>query len=177
MRIIHEIDSPMQVSAAIHPHVNIPGMCGYSGIRVELLMCTSPHSNFPEDANIYSDKEEVIEIEGPLEMVLDTLKQAVRMLESSKKLTQEEAGLKRAMICPNCLPPQLEDRKREYASHTWECQAKWSEVAREQLEKHPDLRENQNRILRTAIEKLNEFHDKCGGQGCFGCKWTGKKKG
>jgi len=170
MRIIHEITVPVQTSMGPTPYSNRPGVCGYNGIRVELFMVNSPSANFRDDAKLVEplDKE-IIEIEGPLEVVLDSFRQVVSILESTKKLMQQEMGLKRLMDCPNC----DEDSKDRNACHTWECQAKWSEVARKQITDCPELVQRQKELMQEAAIGLEIAHADCGGSGCHDCEWTG----
>jgi hypothetical protein len=176
MRIIHEMTVPAQCSCGTSPYCNTPGFCGYNGVRVELLMVNSPSANFKDDAKLVEplDKE-IIEIEGPLEVVLDAFKQVVEMLEKTKKFLQEEMGPKRVLDCPNCSLPSIYDKQDANACHTWECQAKWVDVAKKQIQDDPELVEQQNGMIQKGIERLQNAHFDCGGSGCRECEWTGKK--
>jgi hypothetical protein len=176
MRIVHEITVPTQGTVALHPYANLPGLCGYNGIRVEVLIVNSPSANFRDDAKLVEPIEhEVIEIEGPLEIVLDAFRKVVRQLELSKESTYERMGPKRGLDCPNCAPPTIQKPDEANASHTWECQAKWSEVARKQVESDSALRDLQRWNREEAIQKLENLHWACGGSGCTECEWTGKE--
>lgn len=164
MRIIHDITAPMQVSGGITPYSQRPGTVGFSGGRVELLLCTSPRANFAEKAKVCEPEDtEVIYIEGGLEYVLDALKQAVHILEYSKKRLQE-SGVTRPLGCPEC-PESMP------GSHTWECQAKWNDQARKVLEETADMADIQKHMVARAIAP---HHLECGGAGCSDCDWMGE---
>lgn len=175
MRIIHQITVPVQCSAGPSPHRNAPGFCGYNGARVEILVVNSPSANFRDDANLIEPLEsEIFEVEGTLEVVLDAFRQIVFILESNKKFFMEKMGPKRALDCPNCPPPSAIEDGDPNASHTWECQAKWSKAAKDVLTKSPELVQQQAAIIANHLEKLEQAHPDCGGCGCTDCEWTGK---
>lgn len=172
MRIIHEMTVPVQISMTPHPYNNIPGMCGYNGMRVELLMVNSPSANFRDDAKLFEplDKE-ILEIEGSLEVVLDAFRQVVSTLENIKTFYQEAGGSKRAIDCPKC--ESHSESRDPNGYHTWECRAKWDEDAKKIIQEDPNMVHTQQKMIDNAREKLSNMHSECGGCGCSGCEWTG----
>jgi hypothetical protein len=117
MRIIHEINTPMQVGGGAHgPYTNMCGFQGYKGGRIELFAYTDCASNNLDLPAGMFDKQELIEIEGNvdyLERMLEDMLSCVRLIKEE----WEKMGSVRPTDCPNCL------KYGEYqnATHTEEC--------------------------------------------------------
>jgi hypothetical protein len=162
----------MQCMVGMHPYKGLAGIAGNGSGAVEVFMCTSPRDNFPKEAKIFEPSEsETLEVHGQLEYVLDAFRQVVRMLEDNRS-TCADAGPKRALGCPDCAEPKASD-PHWHDSHTWECQAKWSEVARGVLRETPTMSQTQREMVIAGLEKAKGEHLDCGGAGCSECQFTG----
>lgn len=160
MRIIHEITSPMQVMASIDPYTNVPGIKGWNGGRCSILMCTSPGANLAEESRvILPEDDEVIEIEGGLEYVLDALRSVVEMLEANKNLHRERLGPQRRTTEPS----------------TWEERAAaGDQYAARLLQEDPTMKDVQQAQIDRTLERAKQACPDCGGPGCPKCDWIGK---
>jgi hypothetical protein len=123
MRIIHDINTPMQVAIGSGMYRNVRGKQGYNGVHVEIAICTAPPDlPLPDEPPYKEVVHEVIYLEGNLEHIRDCLEKCLEGLKSIEKDCKENLGELRATDCPNCT---LADRSKfTNATHTEECDNK-----------------------------------------------------
>jgi hypothetical protein len=102
MRIIHDVETPMQVGGGGHPYSCPPGFQGYNGGRVELVICESPPENYPELPEKMFRRREVIYIDGNVEYIRRALQDALNAIDLMDKCWRRDFGEKRSMGCPDC---------------------------------------------------------------------------
>ena len=122
MRIIHEVNTPMQVGgSATGPYRNMRGFMGYKGGRLELFICTDCAGNHPDLPAGMFDESETIEISGNVEYLEKMLEDALSCVQLIKEEWQK-MGSVRPTDCPYC------KNLSEYpnATHTEECEMRRS---------------------------------------------------
>ncbi len=101
MRIVHDIETPMQVSCGCRPYVNGPGKQGYGYMRVDVLIVTSPASNHPELPEGMWGSHEAIYIEGDSRYIIKALEDALAQLRMMDTSMKERLGEVRPTGCPD----------------------------------------------------------------------------
>jgi hypothetical protein len=101
MRIVHEIDTPMQVGGGGEPYVNGPGKQGFSGCQMDLVLCESPAANHPELPKEMFGDHEVIHIEGNSKYIRKMLKDALVVVKLAEESSQKQLGKLRSTNCPD----------------------------------------------------------------------------
>lgn len=102
MKIVHEIESPMHVSAGFTPYRNGPGKQGFNGVQVDLFICSAMARNHPDlPAKIFN--EEAIYIEGNAKYIVEVLERALLLIKTTIDYGTEKLGPIRSTRCPdNC---------------------------------------------------------------------------
>lgn len=104
MRIVHEVDTPMQVGGGGRDRNSDPGKYGHNGMRFELVICTDLAANHPDlPPSMFAGNREVIHIEGEAEYIVEMLQSALDCVSGAVELAQK-AGPQRDLPCPNCDP-------------------------------------------------------------------------
>ena len=119
MRIIHEIETPMQTWGNCDPYRNSLGSQGYNGARVEIMACTSAAANYPElPAQIFEwADDEAIYIEGNAKYVREMLATWIQIIDDLEEVHRARMGEHRSSNCPNCGP----DDAQPNVTHLTEC--------------------------------------------------------
>jgi hypothetical protein len=123
MRIVHEINLPMQVGGGGKPYINTRGFQGYNGMRCDMVLRTDCPENHPDmNPSLFDDKE-VIHIEGNVDHVIEAFELLVSSLKLMRDATKKNLGERRPTTCPDC--PAFDDTGNN-ATHTEECEAQWN---------------------------------------------------
>lgn len=101
MRIVHDVNTPMQVGGGGSAYSVGPGKQGFSSSQVEIVICESPAANHPDLPEQMFGDDEAIYIEGDTKYLIPMLEQALDMLRCVDRVSREKYGEIRSTNCPD----------------------------------------------------------------------------
>lgn len=102
MRIVYDIETPMQVGGGGTSYGNGPGRQGYNGTRLDLIITTDCAANHPDlPARMFEGEDNTIYIEGHSKYIIEMLEDLLRLVRDLDDWGREQYGDLRPTNCPD----------------------------------------------------------------------------